>query len=181
MSKHKSVDGQLRQLNKSYSQLKASQKDRISNWMYEAYKRQTNEGLSDEEALQYVFEKIDSAEIWIPDYEIEKRYISKKNQFKKRLAGENVPQHIFEMESSLDKAIRKMDELERQMDEYKAFQPEIRRLEEYYASQQWKDDFAMDEKGEFPDGLKRGVLSEDGIYNVLERNRALLDRIREES
>ena len=180
MSKHKEVDGQLRQLNKSYSQLKASQKDRISNWMYEAYKRQATDGMSDEEALQYVFEKIESAEIWIPDYEIEKRYVSKKNHFKKRMAGENVPQHIFEMESILEKATGKMDELERQMAEYEAFQSEIRKLEEYYSSQQWKDDFAMDEKGEFPEDLKRGVLSEDGIYNVLERNQELLDRIREE-
>lgn len=180
MSKHKEVDGQLRQLNKSYSQLKASQKDRISNWMYEAYKRQMTDELSDEEALQYVFEKVESAEIWIPDHEIEKRYVSKKSHFKKRLAGENVPQHIIEMESILDKATEKMDELERQMAEYEAFQSEIRKLEEYYASQQWKDDFAMDERGEFPEGLKRGVLSEDGIYNMLERNQELLNRIREE-
>ncbi len=28
------------------------------------------------------------------------------------------------------------------------FQTEIQKLEAYYASQQWKDDFAMDEKGD---------------------------------
>ena len=43
--------------------------------------------------------------------------------------------------------------------------------------QQWKDDFAMDEKGELPDKLKRGILSEDGIYNLLERNKELKERI----
>ncbi len=46
-----------------------------------------------------------------------------------------------------------------------------------YASRQWKDDYAMDEAGEFSGNLKRGVLSEDGIYNVLERNKELLERI----
>ena len=35
----------------------------------------------------------------------------------------------------------------------------------------------MDEAGEFPDKLKRGVLSEDGIWNMLERNKELLERI----
>ncbi len=44
-------------------------------------------------------------------------------------------------------------------------------------SQHWKDDFAMDEKGELPDKLKRGILSEDGIYNLLERNKELKERI----
>ena len=53
------------------------------------------------------------------------------------------------------------------------------KLEEYYTSQQWKDDFAMDEAGEFPDKLKRGVLSEDGIYNLLERNKEMMDWINE--
>ena len=30
----------------------------------------------------------------------------------------------------------------------------------------------MDEAEEFPENLKRGVLSEEGIYNVLERIRS---------
>ena len=50
----------------------------------------------------------------------------------------------------------------------------------YYTSDQWKEDFAADETGRYPKNLKRGVLSEDGIYNVLERNKELLERIREE-
>ena len=57
------------------------------------------------------------------------------------------------------------------------FQPEIRKLEAYYTSQQWKDDYAMDESGTFPDKLKRGVLSQDGIWNLLERNKELTRRL----
>lgn len=37
----------------------------------------------------------------------------------------------------------------------------------YYMSDVWKDDFAADEAGLLPRDLPRGVLSEDGIYNVL--------------
>lgn len=61
--------------------------------------------------------------------------------------------------------------------ELKAFQPEIERLESYYTSQQWKDDFALDEAGKLPDSLKRGVLSEDGIYDLLERNKEIWFRL----
>lgn len=40
-------------------------------------------------------------------------------------------------------------------------------LSEYYGSASWKRDFAADEAGLLPQKLKRGVLSEDGIYNLL--------------
>lgn len=180
MSKHKMVNGKLIQMNKTYKNLKNRQKNKIAGWMYEAYKRQVNEKLTNEEALEYVLDKINKAEIWIPEHEIEKKYYSKKNQFKKRLVGENVPQHIYQMESILDKAIQKMDALEKKIEEYEEYQSEIQKLEAYYTSQQWKDDLAADEAGEFPDKLKRGVLSEDGIWNMLERNRELMERIKEE-
>ncbi len=85
--------------------------------------------------------------------------------------------HLFKMEAILNKANQKMDALEKMIREYEEFQPEIARLEEYYTSQQWKDDFSMDEKGELPEKLKRGVLSEDGIYNMLERNKELMERL----
>ncbi|MBQ1815775.1 MAG: DUF4298 domain-containing protein [Ruminococcus sp.] len=41
-------------------------------------------------------------------------------------------------------------------------------LESYYGSAEWKKDFADDEAGLLPKKLKRGVLSEDGIYDLLE-------------
>ena len=85
--------------------------------------------------------------------------------------------HIYEMESILNKAVEKMDALEKMIAEYKDFQPEIRKLEAYYTSPQWKEDLAMDEAGKFPEKLKRGVLSEDGIWNALERNQELIDSI----
>lgn len=50
--------------------------------------------------------------------------------------------------------------------------PELRKLlielRAYYVSDAWKRDFTSDEAGLFPKELKRGVLSEDGIYNLLE-------------
>ena len=40
-------------------------------------------------------------------------------------------------------------------------------LIDYYENGLWLADFQRDERGELPAGLKRGVLSEDGVYNLI--------------
>ncbi|WP_242945148.1 DUF4298 domain-containing protein [Oribacterium sp. C9] len=177
MSKHKMVNGKLLQMNKTYKDLRNRQKDKIANWMFEAYKKQVSNGISNDEAFALVMNKIYEAQIWVPEYEVEKKYNSMKNRFKNRLAAESVPQRIYQMEAILDAAVQKMDALEKKIGEYKEYQAKIAELEAYYTSQQWKEDFAMDEEGKLPTRLKRGVLSEDGIYNMLERNKELMNRI----
>ena len=56
-------------------------------------------------------------------------------------------------------------------------QPRIRELSSYYGSPAWKQDLADDEAGKLPAGLPRGVLSEDGIYNLLSDNDELMKRL----
>ncbi len=41
-------------------------------------------------------------------------------------------------------------------------------LKEYYKGGQWQKDYEADERGELPADLKRGVLSQDGLWNLLE-------------
>ena len=41
-------------------------------------------------------------------------------------------------------------------------------------SGQWLKDFEADEKGKLPANLKRGVLSEDGLYNLLAETRDII-------
>ena len=43
----------------------------------------------------------------------------------------------------------------------------IAELENYQESGQWLLDYECDERGELPASLKRGVLSEDMLYNLL--------------
>ena len=43
----------------------------------------------------------------------------------------------------------------------------LRRLLRYYEGGQWLRDYALDEAGLLPRGLKRGVLSQDGVYDLL--------------
>ncbi|MEF2883842.1 MAG: DUF4298 domain-containing protein, partial [Ruminococcus sp.] len=47
----------------------------------------------------------------------------------------------------------------------------IGELEAYYESVKWRKDYENDEAGLLPSNLSRGVLSEDGIYNLLEEYR----------
>ena len=86
-------------------------------------------------------------------------------------------ERIMKMESILVEANRKIDELEEKIEELKGYQDEIKELSDYYSSDLWKEDFELDERGELPKDLKRGVLSEDGIYDMLERNNNILKEI----
>ena len=51
--------------------------------------------------------------------------------------------------------------------ENKKMHVKISLLTQYLESGQWLRDFSLDEKGELPKDLKRGILSEDGLYNLI--------------
>ena len=42
-------------------------------------------------------------------------------------------------------------------------------LTAYYESGQWLQDYEADERGELPRNLKRGVLSQDGLWELLSK------------
>ena len=52
-------------------------------------------------------------------------------------------------------------------DSLKAIKEDVAELSKYYGSELWKLDFAADETGNLPPNLKRGELSEDGVWNLL--------------
>lgn len=71
------------------------------------------------------------------------------------------------MEYRYDKVRRVLDELEEAVARYEDAKAEIKVLEEYMESGQWLRDLEADEAGEIPAGVKRGVLSEDALYDLL--------------
>ena len=87
---------------------------------------------------------------------------------------------IEKMEEILNNANRIMDEIEGKFEELREYQEKIKELEEYYTGDDWKEDFELDEAGELPEDLKRGVLSEDAVYDMLERNKELMTKLLEE-
>ena len=76
-------------------------------------------------------------------------------------------ERIQYMEQLLDFIIEARKEQHANLEKSARIQEALRILVEYYASDEWKQDFADDEAGRLPKDLKRGVLSEDGIWNVL--------------
>ena len=67
--------------------------------------------------------------------------------------------------------IERVERYERLFDEATACPDgeKLRLLEAYYTSGEWREDYEADERGEFPPDLKRGVLSQDALYDLLER------------
>lgn len=85
-------------------------------------------------------------------------------------------ERITEMEARLDRAGAALAAYEKALEAYLSVQTDIKALDLYYAGGDWRADFAADEAGQLPGNLKRGVLSEDGIYNVLTDNRTLFEQ-----
>ena len=67
-----------------------------------------------------------------------------------------------------DPRISRIREMERRFNRARAALNDIAILRQYMDSGLWKEDFEADERGELPRDLKRGVLSEDGLWNLLE-------------
>ena len=87
-------------------------------------------------------------------------------------------ERIRRMECLLEEATQAVKKLEEALDGYEEAQSAIRSLETYYDSEEWMKDFSDDEQGRLPKELKRGVLSEDAIWNLLEENRDLKERMK---
>ena len=88
-------------------------------------------------------------------------------------------QRIHKMERHLVRAASALKRLSSALDKYEEAKADIAALASYYGSDDWKQDFADDEAGRLPKDLKRGVLSEDGIWNLLEAHRELQERMKD--
>lgn len=86
---------------------------------------------------------------------------------------------IRRMERHLNRLAAAVKRLEAALDKWEAVQDDIAALDEYYGSDLWRHDLADDEAGRLPADLKRGVLSEDGIWNLLADCKELNDRFKE--
>lgn len=78
------------------------------------------------------------------------------------------------MENILQKAADALGQFSSLLERYEAIQEQITSLKDYYGSKEWREDFACDAAGLLPPELRRGVLSEDEVYDLLLLNRELL-------
>ena len=82
------------------------------------------------------------------------------------------------MERRLDRALLAVKRLSAALDKWEAVQEDIAVLDKYYGSDDWKQDFVDDEAGLLPADLKRGVLSEDAIWNLLADSKELNKKVK---
>ena len=82
------------------------------------------------------------------------------------------------MEQRFERALSELKNRREAAVESLSLQEDIAALEEYYGSNEWKQDFADDEAGKLPQNLRRGVLSEDAVYDFLALRDEVLGTIR---
>ena len=78
-------------------------------------------------------------------------------------------ERITDMERRYERVDEALQALEQAVETIAKHVGDIRELDAYYSSDEWRADFEADERGLLPNDLKRGVLGEDTIWNLLER------------
>ena len=70
-------------------------------------------------------------------------------------------ERIRAMEERLDRCVEATARLSAACEQWRET------LEEYYQGSDWMEDYEADERGELPEELLRGVLSEDAVYGYI--------------
>lgn len=89
-----------------------------------------------------------------------------------------VIERIIRMEQNLDEVKDVMESMDDEAFYSPEIQAKIKELLEYYEGGNWLKDYERDERGEIPKDLKRGVLSQDTLFEIFEK---IKDRVAEPS
>ena len=81
---------------------------------------------------------------------------------------------IQQMEEYLNDVRAAIHNVSGALEDFMDAQKKVIALENYYEGGCWRKDFEDDAKGLLPDYLKRGVLTEDAVYDLLTDNDELL-------
>ena len=85
---------------------------------------------------------------------------------------------ISKNEDKLDNIIKVLDELELSIDKLESIKKDIKDINKYYGSKTWFKDKDNLEKSKIKN-IKAGVLSEDLVWNTLDRINEYIDRLNE--
>ena len=150
----------------------------LNTYMYLDYK-EADDGMSMEEIIKELFRDYKLLQVrHITECAMENGKKERSHYFIEAVV--NVSEERKENEEQ-QKVIARIMQMEQYFDEireatakdskavYKddALQKKWQVLLMYYEGGQWLKDFECDERGELPRDLKRGVLSEDGVYDLI--------------
>lgn len=86
---------------------------------------------------------------------------------------------IKRMEEALDACTAAVKNLSEAVNAYADVQKQYQELTDYYFGPGWPRDLDADRDGLLPRDLKRGVLSEDAVYDLVTDNDALISMLHE--
>jgi len=86
---------------------------------------------------------------------------------------------IQRMEQNLNDATAALQQLSDGLAAYSAVRPQLEELSAYLSGGQWLEDYEADEANLLPRDLKRGVLSQDALYQLLAEYDQLLIAMKE--
>jgi len=87
-------------------------------------------------------------------------------------------ERIRKMEEIMDRVQNAVKQCQDALQNFADLEDEIDELNTYYMDGAWREDYEADEKGKIPKDLKRGVLSQDTLFDLLEETDRLQNAIR---
>lgn len=85
-------------------------------------------------------------------------------------------ERIKQMENYLDESKESIEELNKALDKYLSTDKKYQKLVDYYTSSLWMKDYEDDENNKLPKNLKRGVLSQDSVYDLINEHKEVIKK-----
>ena len=82
----------------------------------------------------------------------------------------NQTERIAKMEAAMERVSRAVKNCQKALEQFASLEEDIDMLNDYYMDGDWRKDYEDDEKEKLPKTLKRGVLSQDGLFDLLEES-----------
>lgn len=79
-------------------------------------------------------------------------------------------ERINKMEAAMDRVSKAVKNCQKALEQFAALEEDIDMLNDYYMDGEWRKDYEDDEKGKLPKSLKRGVLSQDALFDLFEES-----------
>ena len=77
-------------------------------------------------------------------------------------------ERVRAMSLAMERVKKAMEALDRDLDRLGRLEATVSDLDDYQRSGLWLQDFEADEAGAIPGSINRAVLSQDGLYNLLQ-------------
>ena len=87
-------------------------------------------------------------------------------------------ERIEDMEGRMDRTWKAVRKLQTAIEQFDGVREDVEALSDYYENGCWRQDYEADEAGALPENLKRGVLSQDALYDLLAECEALEGQLR---